>query len=79
MIFVSWRGVHPNLVDDGRDHHLVAANRYQAHLAIVHQIGADDITTKDLPAMTIMLENPQIRGKITLLMRKGPYLDYIQE
>ena len=52
---LSGRGVHPNLVNDGKDHHIIAAHRYQAHLANVHWIGEDDIVAEDLPVMTIML------------------------
>ncbi len=37
---ISWQGVHPNIVNDGKGHHVMASKRYQAHLDIVHGIGA---------------------------------------
>ena len=56
-ISISWRGVHPILVNDGREHHKMASNRYVKHLTVIHQITTDDITLEDMPVLEMELED----------------------
>ena len=63
-IYISWRGVHPILANDGVDHHKMASNRYEAHLAVVHGIGTADLTLADMPVLELELERKWLKGII---------------
>ncbi len=53
---ISWQGVYPNIVNDGKDHHVMAAKRYQAHLDIVHGIGAAQLQERHLPVVKLYMD-----------------------
>ncbi len=48
--------VYPNIVNDGQDHHQMAANRYLEHLDKLHGIGATQLKFKHLPGVKGFLD-----------------------
>ncbi len=59
---ISWQGVHPNIVDDGKDHHVMAARRYQEHLADIHNIGVTQIQYRHLPILKMKKMKIDLEG-----------------
>ena len=43
-------------MNDGKDHHVMAAKRYQVHLANVHGIGATQIEERHLPVVKLFMD-----------------------